>query len=645
LWFWRALPWPLHVLLWGQWLAVLIGLRCAGLFKLMGPVFFSDLVRMTRRGRYFLVRCLYAGALLFMLWVIWSSRVAWYGGSISANEMAAFAGTFFYWFMAVQFGMVIVLTPAYTAGAIAEEKDRRTLEFILATDLRDREIVMGKLASRLVNLAFVVLAGLPVLSCLQFLGGIDPGLVLAGFAATALTMFSLAALSILCSVLVRKPRDAIILPYLFVPAYWTVSGLSLLLIVSPEWAAFPSTADWTSPVTLRDVVEWLNAGNTVYALTKLAEAAGTTPLDQVLPGMLGRYAVFHGLFGLVCCTWAVLRLRSVALRESSRPARRRARRRLWDAPIGQWPMVWKEVVAEPGFRLHWLGRVFVGALVVAGFVPLWLILGDPFLSQQSEARLAINAWVRGVGTGVACLMLLGVAVRAASSISGERDRQTLDSLLTSPLESADILYSKWVGSILGVRWAWIWLGVIWLIGVFTGGLNFLAVPLTLGAWLVLAAFVAALGLWFSTVSKTTLRATVWTLVTLVGLWGGHWLIWVCCAPCLIAAGPGAGVGSGDAWRLVFEFHGFGLTPPATLALLAFQGQELTAGPDSANRVVGEIACCSLVGLAVWGAGAAMLWSATTTRFSHLYGRMPRARPRTPGRAAELFAAADEPSEV
>jgi hypothetical protein len=308
-------------------------------------------------------------------------------------------------------------------------------------------------------------------------------------------------------------------------------------------------------------------------------------------------------------------------------------------------MVWKEVIAEPGFRLHWLGRIFVGVLVMAGFVPLWFILEDQFRSARSDAlRWEINAWVRGVGTGVACLMLLGVAVRAAGSVSGERDRQTLDSLLTSPLASGDILLGKWLGSILGVRWAWLWLGVIWSIGVLTGGLNVLAVPLTLGAWLILAGFVAALGLWYSTVSRTTLRATVWTLVTLVGLWGGHWLLWTCCVPCLMVTGPGSGAGSEDLWRVVLEFQAFGLTPPVTLGLLTFQGQEFTEAWGGRDWW-GESICCSLLGLTVWGVGAAVLWSAARRRFSDLYGRTPRVRPHTPGRITRPGRAAGEPRKL
>src|SRR5437763_1632325 len=122
------------------------------------------------------------------------------------------------------------------AEAVAEEKERRTLEFVLATDRRDREIVLGKLASRLIILAFLVLAGVPVLALLQFVGGIDPGLLLAGFAATAITMISLASVSILFSALVRRARDAIVLTYLAVLTYLILAGLSRLLLEPPGWA-------------------------------------------------------------------------------------------------------------------------------------------------------------------------------------------------------------------------------------------------------------------------------------------------------------------------------------------------------------------------------------------------------------------------
>src|SRR6185437_3660347 len=127
--------------------------------------------------------------------------------TLRGPDLARLAEQFFFAFMTVQFLAIFVLTPGYTAGAIAEEKDRKTLEFLLATDLRSREIVLSKLMARLVNLVLLVLAGLPVLSLTQLWGGVEPALVLAGFAATLLTLFSLAGLSVLLSVYARRPRD------------------------------------------------------------------------------------------------------------------------------------------------------------------------------------------------------------------------------------------------------------------------------------------------------------------------------------------------------------------------------------------------------------------------------------------------------
>src|SRR5262249_34953404 len=159
------------------------------------------LVRIGRRTRYFLLRTAYAlllALLLFWVYLIWYANSP--DGQIRASVLAQFAESFFYTFMVVQFVAAVVLTPAYTAGAIAEEKDRRTLEFILATDLNNHEIVLSKLAARLANLTLILFAGLPILSALQFLGGVDPNLVLAGFLATGLTMLSLGGLSIVNSV-------------------------------------------------------------------------------------------------------------------------------------------------------------------------------------------------------------------------------------------------------------------------------------------------------------------------------------------------------------------------------------------------------------------------------------------------------------
>ena len=65
----------------------------------------------------------------------------------------------------------------------------------------------------------------------------------------------------------------------------------------------------------------------------------------------------------------------------------------------------------------------------------------------------MNLWVRGCTAAVGSLTLLAVGVRASTAHSSERDRQTLDSLLTTPLDSTTILVGKWLGAICSVRLA------------------------------------------------------------------------------------------------------------------------------------------------------------------------------------------------
>jgi ABC-type transport system involved in multi-copper enzyme maturation permease subunit len=649
LWRFRPeLPPSVQVLFGGLLLAALALFLRRGWVKVFGPVFFYDLVRLGRRGRYFLLRTLYAGGLLallgwvYLIWLMDNSN----DGAIRANDMAEFAGSFFYMFIAVQFAVVVVLTPGYVAGSIAEEKDRKTLEFLLATDLRNREIVLSKVTARLLNLLMIVLTGLPILSLLQFLGGVDPNLVLAGFAATGMTMASLAGLSILCSVWARRPRDAIAFTYLLAAAYLILSGMSwLLLVPSLGLAQLPSTQSWASPVTVEDLVKWFNAGNPVSAFVLLSEAIDSGGrLDDLLPVQLWEYVLFNGLVALVCTTWAVLRMRPVALRQLQGPANGKVRRRRhWHRPRpGNQPMLWKELFAEPSFRLNRLIWAVLVLLILVSFVPfgciLWAFISE-WLTQYSNAfedlAEATNIWVRAAGTPVACLLLLAVAVRASNTFSGERDRQTYDSLLTSPLECSSILFAKWLGSIASVRWAALWLLAIWVLGVAAGGLHVLAVPLLATAWLVFAAVVASLGTWFSLVSQTSLRATVWTLLATVAASVGHWLLTLLC----IYIPVGTLVGSlGEDFHWLPEFEFYGLTPPATLALLALHGGEFGEhffwnGSDFWRWVA-----CAGAGLAVWATVAGCVWVRTLGRFRVLAGRMPLRRPVVPRAPAEAPAA-------
>src|SRR5262249_17784186 len=178
-----------------------------GDWRIFGPVLRYELYRTARQGRAFSLRCLYSIVLLVVLFLVYTQQFGrmgrdpwsfmWDGGKVSIHDLAGFANSISSAFLAAQIITVYLLTPLFAAGAIAGERERGTLDHLLVTHLHDREIVLGKLASRLASLTLLVLTGLPVLGFLLFLGGVDPHIVIAGFLATLVSMASIGSLGVL----------------------------------------------------------------------------------------------------------------------------------------------------------------------------------------------------------------------------------------------------------------------------------------------------------------------------------------------------------------------------------------------------------------------------------------------------------------
>jgi ABC-type transport system involved in multi-copper enzyme maturation permease subunit len=620
-----------QMVLWGLLVLALVALARRGWVRLFGPVFYYDLLRSVRKNRTFVYRFCYASGLAVVIgWIYFVWIVERRGRMLSVHDMPQFAASFSYTFICVQFALAALLTPAVIGGAIADEKDRRTLEFMLATDLRDREIVFGKLGSRLAMLLLFLLTGLPVLSILQFLGGVDPELLLASFTATGLTMCSLAGVGIFNSALAKKPRDAIALTYLVGAGYLAISGLAWMVLFIPGIAAISLPVPGVGSITLQDLVAWFNAGNVIAAFVQLMNGLDNrSTIDKLLPALLRNYAIFHGLVAIVFTTLAVWRLRPLALKQSygQKATLPLVTRFVGRPPMGSSPMLWKEIFAEPGLRLNWLGRILILLLALGSFAPAVYIIAEhtvAWLTGSSIGRWRdfgqeMNFWVRLVGTTVACLTLLGVAVRASGIVSGERDRQTLDSLMTSPLNTMNVIFAKWVGNVLSVRKGWIWLGLIWLLGLVTGGLHILALPVLLTAWFIYAGVFSALGMWCSAACRTTLRATIWTLTWVLAISVGHWML--TSMGCYIPLASAGANSRSFEWLLKVQA---GQTPPFVLGFLQFHGEEFER-PYSSSEAI-ELCLCCVFGLACWTVLAVILWFKAHSSFCAMTGRGPFRRP-------------------
>jgi ABC-type transport system involved in multi-copper enzyme maturation permease subunit len=646
LWFGGQLAAWLRVGLWSLLGVALLVLARGAWLWLFGPVPFYDSVRSARRGRYFAWRCIYLAVLLVLLFFLYGK---FFGGfvdvfvnqTIERNRVSAFAEEFFFVFISLQFVAAVVFTPALTAGAIAEEKQRKTLEYMLTTDLGNHEIVLGKLVSRLAYLALFLITGLPMLSLLQFLGGVDPEWVLAGFTATALTMFSLAGVSIFFSVFSPKPLTAIFLTYFTVAVYVTLSS----------FLEYPTFARTTWP----NLTEWLEyiftAGNIWLAVQELAHAARSTT-GWMPPGspvtfmgsspwwLVAIYGTFHFLVGFVCILAAFLPLRVWAKATASARGRRAfvvalTQKRL--PVIGHSPMEWKELYAEPMFRFNRTGMVVTSTFVFC------CLLGGAFILMAYLATASVlgnwdqygNHAVRYLGTFVACLFLTGVGLRASGCLTGERDRDTLVSLLVTPLTNGAILWAKWWGSVLSGRKLWWYLAIIWVAGLLSGGLHPIALLVLVFAWVTYAMFLASMGLWFSLVSRSTLRATIWTLLTMAGLSIGPLIFGYVCDVIEQIANPRAH----SSWmgELVTPW----LSPPVTLYTLEFYERDFEPTPSYNNygyydregysTEMWERLLAAALGLASYTLASALFWVLARKRFAAVTGRMPipGARPRRP----------------
>jgi ABC-type transport system involved in multi-copper enzyme maturation permease subunit len=617
-------PWS-RLLLWGTVLAIPAAVLAVAWCRLLGPVLPCELLRCGRSERYVFFRCLYACVLLGVLgWAYLSwftargfkpAALLWDQGTLPAEDLPRFASQFFIAFLGAQLVVVLLLTPVYVAGAIAEEREKRTLEFLLATDLGPTEIVVSKLSARLLNLALLLLTGLPVLALTQLWGGVDPVRVAAGFAATGLTMLSVGSLSLFNSAAARRPIDALLVTY---------GQVALCLIV----CCLPG----------------LNLGHPLGLLAVLAGADDPSMLLLVVG-----YALVHVLTTYVLVNMAATRLRlaplapvsaaepepvmSVARAESppagapsmagvapwvgpvapgeSPPAR--SARRL--PPVGDEAVLWKELHVEP----HWswekahplTALLFLFVAVCVGSLGLTLVLVA--LTDQTGPG-PLNLWVRWVGTIVGGLLVFATGFYAAGTVSRERERQTLDSLLTLPDGRTAVLAAKWRGGFLSTRGAWWCLGVTWGLGVLTGSLNVVMVPLLVVGFGIYLAFVASLGVFCSAVCRSTLRATLATVITLLGVSGGAWLAgW---GGNVLRTGPLAEQVAGLQTLLQY-----GLTLPVPLWSLAIRYDEPgMAGDETAWR-----AAAGVLGLWVYALAAWVLWRLALARFAAEAGPAPRRR--------------------
>jgi ABC-type transport system involved in multi-copper enzyme maturation permease subunit len=493
-----------------------------------GPLFALEMVTSVRRARYFLVRVLYAAILLLALFFVHQvfDLESHYSSVSQIAAVAQFAWRFFSTFAVLQLLAVVVFGPAMAAGTIASERERRTIEYLFASTLSNAEIVLGKLLARLMHVAYLVLAGMPILFIAMLMGGIAPEAIVVLMIITLSTALTVSIISITVSVWTPRARDAVVRAYLVLIVLLLLPPLTLNM----RWTWFYYMID---PLN-----EQMLAANPFYVLGNIlttASSANTAAAWDSLLALVRNQAIVCVL-GITAST---LMVRRVHLSASGKtPKKRRRRFRLFRPAIGDHPMLWKEIVAETSAtRLGAVGRIALMLIAIAVLTPTILAFLSSIGSSNSRMprfnEYPILSLYMSILIG--CGGLLLIAARAAGSITSEKERDCWVSLISTPLEPSEIIFAKIIGNIWAASGLLILLAIIWGLGIVLDPGYIIPVSFTLGTLLLLAGFAGALGVIYSLRCRTSTRAIAATLATGIFVGGAYMF---CCIPFFFAGRMG-----------------------------------------------------------------------------------------------------------
>jgi ABC-type transport system involved in multi-copper enzyme maturation permease subunit len=463
--------------------------------KTASPVFVYEWITSSRRWHGYALRAAFVLVLLTSLVVIWyfSSRpLVMRSAASPIRMMAQFGERFFIAMIGTQLTLVLLAAPAATAGAICIDRARGTLTHLLVTDLTDAEIVLGKLAARLVPVLWLVACALPMMELLTLLGGVDPFALLAAFIVTIGIAVLGCSLALVFSLLAGKTHEALLGTYA-VWGLWLLSRPMLAELSRIAGLTIPPLPGSIDPFWLAFAPYW-SPGSVTWS----------------------EYAWFLGgilALSIALVSLAVLRMRKICTREVVRSARPRfaglrflnlidVTRYLPGPSLDSNPVLWREWHRTRPSR--W------ARIVITLYVTLAAVFS--FIAVVSSANSALAAFVNGFQVSIGLLLL---SVTAATSLAEERSCGSLDVLLSTPISTRQVVFGKWLGTyrlvpLLAILPALLCVGII-----AAGNPGWSRLVLTVAYVLSSGAAITSLGLAMATWVKRLGRAVGLTVVSYV----------------------------------------------------------------------------------------------------------------------------------
>jgi ABC-type transport system involved in multi-copper enzyme maturation permease subunit len=411
----------------------------------LGPVFYYEWKTLSRRWQMYAVRALFIAVLLTALTVVWYRELAHVRALGGLEAYARVGKTFCTMLLTTLFALVVLVAPTVSAGAICQDKARGPLFHLLTTDLSDGEIILGKLFTRLIPLVGLVGCSLPVMILSTLFGGVELRPLIGSFLILLTIALLGCILSLVISVWAKRTYEVLLVAFTF----WAVVLLSNPIIQTFDWflyRGFPKPPPGLGPSKPEPDPDY-----SLLGLVLAPIQGGSADYLQTAR----RVFCIGALLGVLLLTLAILRVRRVTVTQAGQSQRRRSpawsrlfrfgqRNWLPRPPLDWNPVLWREWGRR---RSTWVNTITWTIYLILATV---LTAKAVFTERQRMPWIVLSEAERNfpalINASLVAIGLLLLSVTSVTSLVEERDRGSLEVLLTTPLPSWHILAAKWLAS-------------------------------------------------------------------------------------------------------------------------------------------------------------------------------------------------------
>lgn len=464
---------------------------------LAGPLFVRELITAPRQMKHFLMRAGYIGTLFVLMYTAAQVTFGWQQVR-NVADIARFGELVFQIFSLVQLLLVVFFSVLFAAGNVAQEKDRRTLLMLLTTDLRDSELVLGKLCASLLLPVVLVGISLPVFLFVHWLGGVTVTQIACVLGVSLTTAFACGAWGTLVAYWREKTFQTLAICLIGVVLF--IAGIEGFVTLLPATAPLLGLFD-----PFRVVLAVLDPFNVPDYAQRALRSSGALAL-------LGTCLVVATVLQLRL--WNPSRtLTEARTVDEGETERTRTARVVWENPV-----IWREMMTRGYGRK--VALIKLAYLVMSAFA--FYVVAQ--LPPDAERVLGMISPAGFALVGMSLLALMLVNTQAVTSLTSERDAATLELLLVTELTAKEFVYGK-LGGILFNTKEVLAAPLAFLIWQTASGELALehAVYLAIGLT-VLVGFSAMLGLHFGLTYGSSRQAIANSLATMFFLFVG---IFIC----------------------------------------------------------------------------------------------------------------------